>query len=53
MTRSGTVAAINASRGMVAIATEDDGFTVTELLSDWELDVGDLLVWANGYGLRI
>ena len=26
---------------MVAIATEDDGFTIIELLSDWEIEVGD------------
>jgi hypothetical protein len=49
--RSGTVAAINPTRGMVAIATEDDGFTIIELLSEWEIEVGDSIVWTNGYGL--
>ena len=41
MRRSGTVAAINPSRGMVAIATEDDRYTIIELLSEFELEVGD------------
>jgi hypothetical protein len=36
---------------MVAIATEDDGFTIIELLSDWNIELGDSIVWANGYGL--
>jgi hypothetical protein len=49
--RTGTVAAINPARGMVAIATEDDGFTIIELLSDWNIELGDSIVWANGYGL--
>ena len=47
--RSGTVADINPIRGMVAIATEDDGYTIIELLSDW--NIGDSIVWANGHGL--
>ena len=51
MRRTGQVAAINANRGMVAIATEDDGFTVIELLSGWGLEVGDSIAWSNGYGL--
>lgn len=42
---------MNAARGMVAIETDDDGFTIIELLSDWDLDIGDAVVWANGYGL--
>jgi len=51
MQRNGTIAAINPKRGMVAIATEDDGFTVIELLSEFELDIGDSVSWLNGYGL--
>lgn len=51
MRRTGRVAAINPARGMVAIATEDDGYTIIELLSHFELDVGDEMTWANGYGL--
>jgi hypothetical protein len=49
--RSGTVEAINPDRGMVAIATQDDGFTIVELLSEWDIDKGDLISWANGHGL--
>ena len=51
MRRRGVVAATNPRRGMVAIATEDGGFTIIELTSEWELDVGDEITWANGYGL--
>jgi hypothetical protein len=51
MKRTGTIAAINAGRGMVAIATQDDGYTIIELLSDWDVEVGDEIAWANGYGL--
>jgi len=51
MARSGTVAALNPRRGMVAIRAEDDGFTIVELLSDWELQVGDEIHWENNYGL--
>lgn len=51
MRRTGKVAAINPARGMVAIATEDDGYTIIELLSHFELEVGDEMTWANGYGL--
>lgn len=36
---------------MVAVATEDDGYTIIELLSHFELEVGDKLSWKNGYGL--
>jgi hypothetical protein len=32
MRRTGTVASLNLNRGMVAIATEDDGFTIIEIL---------------------
>ena len=51
MQRNGTVVALNPTRGMVAITTEDDGFTVIELLSDFELEIGDSVSWSNGYGL--
>lgn len=51
MRRQGSVAAVNKTRGMVAISTEDDGFTIIELLSNFELEVGDQMTWANGYGL--
>lgn len=51
MRRTGTVAAINPGRGMVAIATPDDGFTIIELLSEWNIELGDSIAWANGHGL--
>jgi hypothetical protein len=51
MRRSGTVAVINSDRAMVAMATEDDGFTIIELLSDWDIEVGDSIAWSNGHGL--
>jgi hypothetical protein len=49
--RSGIVEAVNATRGMVAIATEDDGFTIIELTSEWKVETGDAVSWENGYGL--
>ncbi len=51
MQRTGTVTAINPRRGMVAIATEDDAFTIIELLSEFDLEIGDSVAWSNGYGL--
>lgn len=51
MRRQGLVAARNPRRGMVAIKTDDSGYTIIELLSDFELDLGDEMTWANGYGL--
>jgi hypothetical protein len=51
MRRTGTVAAINPWQGRVAIWTEDDGYTIIELLSDFGLDVGDKMAWSGGYGL--
>lgn len=51
MRRTGTVAALNPTRGMVGIQTDDDGFTVIEFRSQWDLEVGDEFEWANGYGL--
>ena len=51
MRRTGVVSAINQKLGMVAIATEDDGYTIIELLSDFEIEVGDSMTWSEGYGL--
>ncbi len=50
MKRIGTVAEINSNRGMVAIAT-DESFTIIELLSEFELEIGDSISWSNGFGL--
>lgn len=51
MNRKGTVAMVNQTRGMIAVATEDDHFTIVELLQEWVVEVGDSVMWANGYGL--
>ena len=51
MSRKGVVGAMNPERGMVAIATEDDGFTIIELTSEWDLEVGDAVRWDHNYGL--
>ena len=50
MRRSGTVAETNPERSMVGIKTED-GFTIIELLVEWDLDIGDRVAWSSGYGL--
>jgi hypothetical protein len=36
---------------MVAILTDDDAYTIVELLSDPAFEVGDEVYWENGYGL--
>ena len=46
MRRTGTVTTINSTRGMIGIKT-DDGFTIIELLSDWDIEVGDTVAWTN------
>lgn len=51
MNRWGVVAVMNPRRGMVAIKTEDDGYMIIELLSEFEIEIGDELAWSNGYGL--
>lgn len=51
MRSRGKVAAINPRRGMVAIITEDSGFTIIELMSEWSLELGDEITWADRYGL--
>lgn len=47
----GTVHSMNPRRGMVAIATEGHGFTIIELLSDENLEIGDVLEWSPDTGL--
>lgn len=51
MRRHGVVAAKNPRRGMVAIKTADSGYTIIELLSDFDLNLGDEMTWADGYAL--
>ena len=47
------VVAMNPRRGMVGITLDDGGHTVIELLTDWPLDIGDVLEWAHDYGLGL
>jgi hypothetical protein len=43
MTRRGTVTRVHRRRAMGAVQTYDDGFTIIELRSSNEVDVGDEL----------
>ena len=51
MPMRGRVYAINPQRGMVAIETENYGFTIIELLSDEDIELGDEMNWANDTGM--
>jgi len=51
MSRHGTVAALNPHRGMVAIATTDGGYTIIELLSNFELELGDEVRWKDDFAM--
>ena len=51
MSRSGRIVAINPKQGMVAIETNDDGHTIFELVSEFEIEVGDEIRWSNDYGM--
>lgn len=42
---------INPQRGMAAVLTEDDGYTIIEMIGGLEVELGDELSWANDYGL--
>jgi hypothetical protein len=50
MTTRGTVHAINPLRGMVAISTPSNGFTIIELLGSNEVEIGDVVSWQNDTG---
>lgn len=47
MAMTGVVHAINRKRGMVAIATESDGYIIIELLGDDEIEPGDEMAWTD------
>lgn len=47
MSREGTVSIVDREQSAVAIAVQGQGFTLIELTSDWEVAVGDTLVWDN------
>lgn len=51
MNRTGIAAAFNTIRGMVAIQTEDDGYTIIELLGAWHLEPGDEIAWRSGHAM--
>lgn len=51
MSTHGTVKIVNPRRGMVAIQTEDGGYTIIELLGHFEVRPGDQMAWENEYGL--
>ena len=46
----GRVVDINQQRGMVAVLTEDEGYSIIELLADG-VEVGDELQWADPHPL--
>lgn len=50
MSKQGTVVAIN-TRGMVAIKSEDGGYTIIEMLGNFAIQPGDRMAWKNAYGL--
>jgi glutamine phosphoribosylpyrophosphate amidotransferase len=47
----GVVYAMNPRRGMVAIATEDAGFTIIEMLSSEDIEPGDEMYWEDDTAL--
>ena len=49
--RRGVVGAINPAMWMVSVLTEDDGFTIIELLSEDDFETGDVLAWGDDYGM--
>jgi hypothetical protein len=51
MITTGRVAAVNSRRGMVAIGTGASTYTIIELTSVWQVEVGDVLGWPEDHGL--
>lgn len=50
MQTQGIVRAMNPSRGMVAVWVEEQGgYTIIEMLSSHEIELGDQLTWSDGY----
>ena len=43
----GTIVAINEQRGMVAVQTENDDFSVFELLGGDSIELGDEVMWKD------
>lgn len=44
---NGRIYGMNRSKGLVAIETEFHGFTIVELVSDADLQVGDEITWES------
>lgn len=51
MATQGIVHAINRRRGMVAISTPSNAFTIVELLGPDEIKIGDVITWKNDTSL--
>ncbi|HEY1685065.1 MAG TPA: hypothetical protein VGG19_09905 [Tepidisphaeraceae bacterium] len=51
MAMKGIVKAINPQRGMVAIQTDGNGYTIIELLANTDIHLGDEMAWENDTGL--
>ncbi len=47
----GTITQINRIRGMVAVATESDGYSVFELLGGDSVELGDAVSWKDDTAL--
>jgi len=46
----GKVHSMNPRRGMVAIETRGHGFTIIELLTDSNIEIGDVMEWSHDTG---
>jgi hypothetical protein len=51
MMTSGVVKHINRQRGIVAILTPNAAYTIIELLSDQDINIGDQMQWRNETGM--
>jgi hypothetical protein len=47
--RVARVAEINRDQRMVAIATDDDGYTIIEIVAGWVVGIGDIMTWEDGF----
>jgi hypothetical protein len=47
----GTITNINSGRWMVAVHTEGAGYSIFELLSGADIEIGDSVQWVNYTGL--
>ena len=47
----GTISNINWNRGMIAVLTESEDYSVFELLSEENIDIGDEVSWHENHPL--